>query len=183
MNKNLLQNQQLSLVNMDRVKLLKHQLSLVIMDRVELLKQQPLMVGLSEEELYLLSQLLEEKTYKPGALIIVEKEVSDDIYFIIEGEVHIQKWNKSSQDWQLVGKLKKGDMFGEMAFLDSSPRSSSVKAATETTVLKLSKAKLDITSIYNKIVRNIALINTNRLRIITQKYVNSQENDGNFDEE
>lgn len=144
------------------------------MDVINLLKQQPLMCGITEEEFFILSRFIEEKQYQPGGVIIEEKEVSDDLYFIVEGEVQILKWDELHKIWKLIDKLKKGNMFGEMAFLDSSPRFTEVKATVDTTVLKLSKGQLDISSIYNKIVKNIAVINTNRLRTIIQKYVNNQ---------
>lgn len=141
-------------------------------ERFEILKRQPLMKGVGDEELYLLLNLLDEVSYSPGAVIIEENELSDDLYFLIKGEVQLLKWDFVSQKWKAFETIQAEDMFGEMAFLDSSPRSSRIEAISPTTVLKLSKGKLDVTSIYNKIVKNIALINTHRLRLITQKYIN-----------
>lgn len=141
-------------------------------EKFELLKRQPLMKGVGDEELYLLLELLEEVSYVPGSVIIEENEMSDDLYFLVKGEVQLLKWDFVSQKWKAFETIQGEDMFGEMAFLDSSPRSSRIEAIAPTKVLKLSKAKLDVTSIYNKIVKNIALINTNRLRMITQKYIN-----------
>jgi CRP-like cAMP-binding protein len=69
-------------------------------------------------------------------------------------------------------------MFGEMAFLDSSPRSTRVTAHGSTRLLKLSKSKLDITSIYNKIVKNIALIGIHRLRLTNQKFISDKQKIG-----
>jgi CRP-like cAMP-binding protein len=118
---------------------------------------------------------LEEKAYDKDSLIIEEKEDSYDIYFIIEGEVSLFKWNALHKTWFLIDILKKGDMFGEMAFLDSSPRSSRAVSNEYTVLWMLPQGKLDIASIHNKIVKNIGLIGINRLRITTEKYINDQK--------
>jgi CRP-like cAMP-binding protein len=145
------------------------------MDRLDFLRNQPLTDGLNEEELIILSFLLEEKAYDKDSLIIEEKEDSYDIYFIIEGEVSLFKWNALHKTWFLIDILKKGDMFGEMAFLDSSPRSSRAVSNEYTVLWMLPQGKLDIASIHNKIVKNIGLIGINRLRITTEKYINDQK--------
>lgn len=144
------------------------------MNKIDLIKDQLLMEGLTEEELFVLSFLLKEETYPPKSVIIEENETSDDIYFIVEGEVELLKFDIAEQNWRLIDRLRTGNMFGEMAFLDSSPRSLRVEATDYTTVLKLSKADLDVMSIYHKIVKNIALISIDRLRSITEKYVNER---------
>lgn len=144
------------------------------MNTIDLLKNQPLTEGLSEEELLLLSYLLEDKVYPKDGVIFEENERSDDIYFIVDGEVELSKWDEPCHQQYVIAILKKGDMFGEMAFLDSSPRSTRVTShGGPTHLLKLSRNKLDITSIYNKIVKNIALIGVHRLRLTDQKFINN----------
>lgn len=145
------------------------------METINFLRNQPLTEGLSEEELVLLSHIVDEKVYQPDAIIIEENELTTDIYFIVEGEVRLLKWDEMNNLWRLIEVLKKGDIFGEMAFLDSSPRSTRVTAHGLIKLLKLSKDKLDIISIYNKIIKNIAWIGIHRLRLTTQKYVNDRQ--------
>lgn len=138
------------------------------------LKIHPILTGLTEEDLKYILELVEEKNFKCGSIIIEENELSDDIYFILSGEVELLKWDEKAKKWKQIDILKKNEMFGEMAFLDSSPRSTRVQAIIDSTMIKLSKDQLDVPSIYNKIITNIALIVTKRLRAITQKYANDK---------
>ena len=62
-------------------------------------------------------------------------------------------------------------MFGEMSFMDGSPRSTTIETTKKTVVFGLSRQDLEelqgkagLQDIYNKIISNIAIININRLR-------------------
>lgn len=62
--------------------------------------------------------------YSAGATIFEEGQAGDLMYVVLEGEVEIRAHG------QLLNKLGPGDLVGEMALIDSRPRSASAVALT-----------------------------------------------------
>jgi CRP/FNR family transcriptional regulator, cyclic AMP receptor protein len=70
--------------------------------------------------------------YDPDEPIISEGEFSTWIYFLIKGEVGIQK------EGETINVLRRcGDIFGEMSIIDNSPRSASIVAISNTICLAI----------------------------------------------
>ena len=63
--------------------------------------------------------------FQSGMTIFSEGSEGDCMYVLMEGEVEIRVDNK------LVDVLTSGSIFGEMALIDSSPRSASAVAASD----------------------------------------------------
>ncbi len=74
-----------------------------------------------------------------GRVLIKEGEIGKNFYLIVEGEVYVTKMDK----W--LTELKKGDCFGEMAYIDKSQavRSATIVAATPVTLIKIESSALD----------------------------------------
>lgn len=70
--------------------------------------------------------------YDPDEPIISEGECSSWLFFLIQGEVGIQK------EGETINILRKcGDIFGEMGIIDNSPRSASIVAITNAVCLAI----------------------------------------------
>jgi len=81
------------------------------------------------------------KTYNAGEVILHEGEYSNEMYIIISGRVEISKNIDGNQ--YLLENLKDGDIFGEMALLDNSPHTVTVKAVDDTTLITIDKHKFE----------------------------------------
>lgn len=139
-----------------------------------LLMQHSLLKELTEEQVLLLKEHSKIEKFLPNELVIEEGEATTDVYLILEGEASVLKWDEKHCAQVLIGKIRKGDTFGEMSFMDGSPRSTTIKAAKPLQVLKLSKEALaSMTDILSHIYANIATININRLRSSNKIYVKS----------
>lgn len=68
-----------------------------------------------------------------GKLLIREGQRGDSMYLIREGNIEIIK------DFQTIAMLGPGDIFGEMALLNSEPRTANVRTASNTRVYKLNR--------------------------------------------
>lgn len=78
-------------------------------------------------------------TYQPNEVILKEDEVSQDVYFILTGEVQVST-HIGDETGKLVpglARLSKDDFFGEMSMFDGEPRSAEVIAVTECEVAKV----------------------------------------------
>lgn len=78
------------------------------------------------------------KSFKPGEIIFAEGEVGDEAYIIEEGSVEIAKTEGSAD--LILSVLKLGEVIGEMALIDSSPRMATARAARKTTLIVIPKA-------------------------------------------
>src|SRR5690606_34899074 len=80
------------------------------------------------------------KKVKKGDYLITEGAASNEMYWVISGEFVITKLNQTDQDI-IIGKVSPGELVGEMSFLDSMPRSASVRAEEDSEVLAIPHKK------------------------------------------
>ena len=77
------------------------------------------------------------KTYHPGEIIVRQGEIGDCMYVIQEGDVDVLKEKNGTHT--VVDTMHSGEIFGEMAIIDRTVRSSTVRASTEARVMTIDK--------------------------------------------
>ena len=92
---------------------------------LDLLRGVPLFADADDRFLERLAGEFMERTYAPGETIAEEGESGKTFIVIETGEVAV------TVHGQPVGRLGPGDAFGEMALIDKSARSATVKAETQ----------------------------------------------------
>jgi CRP-like cAMP-binding protein len=92
---------------------------------IELIRGVPLFADADDKFLDRLAGEFIERTYSPGETITEEGEAGRTFVVIESGEATV------TVHGQEVGKLGPGDAFGEMALIDKSARSATVKADGE----------------------------------------------------
>jgi CRP-like cAMP-binding protein len=80
-------------------------------------------------------------TYPAGEVIFRQGELGTDMFIIQEGEVQIIK--HIADESHVLSKLEKGDFFGEMAILESVPRTADAVAISDVKVLVINGARFD----------------------------------------
>jgi CRP-like cAMP-binding protein len=80
-------------------------------------------------------------SYASGDLIFSQGELGTEMFIIQEGEVNIIK--HIGGESHVLSKLEKGDFFGEMALLESVPRTADALAATDVKALVINGARFD----------------------------------------
>jgi CRP/FNR family cyclic AMP-dependent transcriptional regulator len=87
------------------------------------------------EELQKLLTMSKLRVYQSGETIVQEGNTDSWVYFLVYGKVRIVKQNSE------VAVLKRrGDVFGEMSFIDNTPRSASAVADGDSVCLSLDTA-------------------------------------------
>ncbi len=104
-----------------------------LFERVILLKTVDLFHETPDPVLSHIAQALEEVHAKAGERIIEKGETGSCLYIIVEGRVSIHDGERT------LAELRSRDVVGEMSLLDPEPRSASVTALEETTLLKLDR--------------------------------------------
>jgi CRP-like cAMP-binding protein len=81
------------------------------------------------------------RTYPKDTMIFSEGQAGDELYIIQKGSVKIVKIVDNNE--VLLAVLKQGDIFGEMALLESKPRSANAIAYEDCTVLAVNKENFE----------------------------------------
>ena len=79
----------------------------------------------------------EWKEYEKGEVIITEGEKETSFYIIAKGGVEVVKKDK------VIGVMKQGDCFGEIAFITRRPRVASIVARTDVTLMTVSTSLME----------------------------------------
>lgn len=130
----------------------------------------------TEEQLLFILKNLRTINVKAGEEFIKEFEKSSFIGIIFQGEAEVLKWDQEQKMQFKIEHLKKGSLFGEMAFIDDQPRSATIKASKDSIFLLLQPETFntsdpEIEAIYNQLLMNITKIKVPRLRLINESYV------------
>jgi len=73
-----------------------------------------------------------------GQAVISEGEQSCDLYVLAEGTAVVRRSVAGEPEALEVGSVERGELFGELAFLDNAPRASTVRAVTDCAFLMIS---------------------------------------------
>ncbi|NIV35517.1 MAG: SpoIIE family protein phosphatase [Anaerolineae bacterium] len=81
-----------------------------------------------------------ERRFSAGDVILEEGAAGREIYLVVKGSVEIVKRQGGGET--LLGRRDAGELVGEMAFLDSQPRSATVRAVAPALLLEFSEPGL-----------------------------------------
>ena len=93
------------------------------------LKNVPLFSALSEEELDLLAQARQIRSYPANATVINDGDTTNALYIINKGKVKVCIANEQGRE-VVIAQLDEGEHFGEMSLIDEKPRSASIITRT-----------------------------------------------------
>ncbi|NJC95525.1 MAG: MFS transporter [Anaerolineae bacterium] len=109
--------------------------TLSTLDRILLLREIPMFSRLSPEDLERIADVATEQLFTSGSVICREGEPGNSLYIIVHGSVQVVKG--SEQHERVIAVREGGQFVGEMAILEASMRSATLRAATEVRVLVL----------------------------------------------
>ena len=132
---------------------------LTTIEKVIALKKVGIFTTIPDETLVDVAALLEEIEVEAGDTIIQKGDLGDCMYIIVDGDVRVHDGENT------LNHLGAGDVFGEMAVLDSEPRVASVTAATSTSLLRLAQEPLfALTDEQPEVARRIIRVLSRHLR-------------------
>jgi CRP-like cAMP-binding protein len=76
-------------------------------------------------------------TYDPGQVIFSEGDAGDSMFVVLEGEVEIRVRDK------VIDTTKPGEILGEMALVDKSPRSATAVAKTACKIVPVNEKQFN----------------------------------------
>jgi hypothetical protein len=103
---------------------------------INLLRPLPMFGGLGDGEMRKIARLFVQKLYRPGELVFARGDSSGEAYIVLRGKINIQL----ERDAPPVAQLGDGKIFGELAFLDGSPRNAFAVAAQPSILLVVQRS-------------------------------------------
>ncbi|MDX1953324.1 MAG: cyclic nucleotide-binding domain-containing protein [Verrucomicrobiota bacterium] len=135
---------------------------------INLLRGLPFFEGLGDGELRKIARLFTQKLYRPGEKVFSKGDSGNEAYVVMRGQIDIV----IEEGAKPLASIGNGQIFGELAFLDGTPRNA-IAVANQATILLVIQR-----SAFNNLVqrephlgmvvmKNIAIELSNRLRKTT----------------
>ena len=139
----------------------------------EKLRKVNLLGFLDDEELSAFSEVCRKSVASQRDVIFNENDRGDSLYLLTSGRVQISKRIVENQE-EILFVVFDGDIFGEMAFVDATPRSSTATALDDCELYVINKHDFDQLlddrhEMALKISRQLSRVLTSRLRATNEK--------------
>ncbi len=139
--------------------------------RIHLLQTMPFFGAISDNSVALILGLSETQSLNAGEFFFHQGERGDSLYLLEKGQVVIFK--KSGDQEYRMRSAAKGDCFGELALIDFSPRSASVRAETDCTAIKIPSSALH--TLYQQDPEQFLIIQMNIAREVSRRLRSADE--------
>ena len=96
----------------------------------------PLFTGLPKDELESFGELMRERSYPRGSVILFENDPGDSLFVVRSGRVKVVLIGEDGRE-VILGVLGVGQHFGELSLIDEQPRSAHVIAMEDASLLVL----------------------------------------------
>ena len=138
--------------------------SLSLGEKILLLKEIEIFSGLSASELAAIAGVTEEMAYDQNEDVIKQNSVGETVFLIIEGKVSVVMEKENGKEEQ-IDQMTAGSAFGEMALIDNSPRSATIRTTTPCRFLILHKQEFKETAMeFPRIALQICSVLSRRIR-------------------
>jgi len=137
-------------------------------EMLDFLRGSPLFGSLSKRELRSIADIAHKRSYQEGEYVFRKGQPGAAMFIIRRGEVEIIDHDGRDQE-TIIANLGPNAFFGELALLDDTPRSASVKACSTTEICAFFRTDLErllaaFPQIGMQVYRSLALIIGNRLK-------------------
>lgn len=135
-----------------------------------------LLADLNESQRKIVAKQCSWRRYSANEQIIDRQSPATDIFFVVEGRVRVVNYSLSGRE-VTFDDLEAGRHFGELAAIDSEPRSASVMALRECNIASMPQERFlmlleENPKIALKLMRNLtSMVRASTLRIMDWKSV------------
>jgi CRP-like cAMP-binding protein len=127
--------------------------------KLDQLKRVQIFAQCTKSELQSLAQNTDDVTLPAGRTLITQGKTNDTFFILVNGEADV------SIDGKPVGRLKAGDILGEISMLDRGRATATVVAATPVEALIMSHAQFrDAVRSHEEIAHKVIAVIAERLR-------------------
>ena len=111
--------------------------------KLDLVRGSVLAVELTGDQCVVLAQLVSVRSLADGEVLVEQGAVDDQVYVIVSGALAVARRREADGEWITLHLLSKGDLAGELGFMDGRPHYAVLRATGPTRVLCLTRQKLE----------------------------------------
>jgi len=111
--------------------------------KLDLVRGSALAVELTGDQCVVLAQLVSVRSLADGEVLVEQGAVDDQVYVIVSGALAVARRREADGEWITLHLLSKGDLAGELGFMDGRPHYAVLRATGPTRVLCLTRQKLE----------------------------------------
>jgi CRP-like cAMP-binding protein len=111
--------------------------------KIQLVRDSALAAELTAEQSAVLAELITVRDLAEGEILVDEGESDDHVHVVVSGALAVAKQMEAGQRWINLNVLTKGDLAGELAFMDGKPHYAALRATVPTRVFSLKREKLE----------------------------------------
>ena len=145
---------------------------------IEVLKGVPVFEELSHREIQNIARIAYQRHYRVGEVIIHEGQNAAGMYIMVDGQAEVTKALEDGTILHLT-TLENSELFGDVGLLDSSPRTATVKATLDSSVIGFFRPELlelmnSNPRLASKVIFKLGQILTARFRFIHSEFEKAQ---------
>jgi CRP-like cAMP-binding protein len=111
--------------------------------KLELVRNSALAVELTGDQCAVLAEVVFVRTLADGDVLVKQGASDNHLYVIVSGALAVARQVEASGEWVNLHVLTKGDLAGELGFMDDRPHYAALRANGPTQVLCLEREKLE----------------------------------------
>ena len=111
--------------------------------KLELLRNSALAVELTGDQCAVLADVVSLRTLADGEVLVKQGASDNHLYVIVSGALAVARQTEADGQWLNLNLLTKGDLAGELGFMDGRPHYAALRASGPTQVLSLEREKLE----------------------------------------
>jgi CRP/FNR family transcriptional regulator, cyclic AMP receptor protein len=111
--------------------------------KLELVRNSALAVELTGDQCHALAELISVRDLEDGEILVQQGASDDNLYAIVRGAVAVAHRVEGEAEWVTLHLLTKGDLAGELGFMDGLPHYAALRASGSTQVLCLQRVRLE----------------------------------------
>ena len=145
---------------------------------IDVLKEVPVFEELSHREVQNIARIAYQRHYSAGEVIIHEGQNAAGMYIMVDGQAEVTKALEDGTILQLT-TLENSGLFGDVGLLDSSPRTATVRAIRDSSVIGFFRPELlelmnSNPRLASKVIFKLGQILTARFRFIHNEFEEAQ---------
>lgn len=109
--------------------------------KLELVRDSALAVELTGDQCRVLTALMDVLDLADGEILVKSGASDNRVYAVVSGALGVSR--ETDGEWHNLHVLTKGDLAGELGFMDGRPRYAALRALGPTRVLSLEREKLE----------------------------------------
>ena len=111
--------------------------------KLQLVRDSALAVELTAEQSAVLAGLVSVRDLADGEVLVNEGASDDHVHVVVSGALAVARQLQPGGQWVNLNVLTRGDLAGELAFMDGKPHYAALRAAGPTRVFSLKRENLE----------------------------------------